>query len=79
MGGDAPGPARQPEGNPPVSNLCPQCLGESIVAPVGSPTCRHHDRAGLAFWPEGWAKMTEPERVNWLLNVKRNKTEHRHD
>lgn len=45
---------------------CFDCYLENVIADIGSPTCRHHDKSGLKWWPENWEQMCESERLAWL-------------
>lgn len=47
-------------------DLCPLCLSANVIATIGGPTCVHHEPHGDRWWPDGWAKMPEAERVAWL-------------
>jgi hypothetical protein len=47
-------------------DLCPQCLSANIIAPLHGPTCAHSVPNGVRWWPDGWERMPEGERVAWL-------------
>ena len=54
-----------------MTDYCPLCLAENVVAVIGGPTCKHQPKHGLAWWPDHWQTMTEYERVEWLKKRER--------
>ncbi len=50
--------------------LCPQCRAEGVIATVNGPTCKHQEKTGAQWWPDGWATMPEQDRLEWLLKTR---------
>lgn len=45
---------------------CPECRKVGVIATKRGPTCTHHERTGVKWWPVEWLLMDEAARVAWI-------------
>jgi hypothetical protein len=49
-----------------LSDYCPLCIAQNVVASRNGPTCQHHALTGADWFPSWWLTSTEAERIKFL-------------